>query len=50
MTFPNFPINVTVKAKAEKAWLLYEFPFSVNPSDILNVMHRHERAIHHYIQ
>ena len=24
------------KARAEKAWLLYEFPASLNSSDILN--------------
>ena len=26
-------IKLTVKARAEKAWLLYEFPFSLNPSE-----------------
>ena len=26
-------IKLTAKTRAEKAWLLYEFPFSLNPSD-----------------
>ena len=25
--------QLTVKASSEKAWLLYEFPFSLNPGD-----------------
>ena len=29
----NLLIKLTVKARAEKAWLLYEFPFSLNPSE-----------------
>ena len=29
----NFLIKLTDKASSEKAWLLYEFPFSLNPSD-----------------
>ena len=29
-------IKVTVKARAEKALLLYEFPFSLNPCDKSN--------------
>ena len=29
----NLLIKLTVKASSEKAWLLYEFPFSLNPSD-----------------
>ena len=32
----NLLINLTVKSRAEKVWLLYKFPFSLNPSDILN--------------
>ena len=31
--FQNLLIKLTVKASSEKAWLLYEFPFSLNPSD-----------------
>ena len=27
----NFLIKLTIKASSEKAWLLYEFPFSLNP-------------------
>ena len=27
----NLLIKLTVKASSEKAWLLYEFPFSLNP-------------------
>ena len=27
----NLLIKLTVKANSEKAWLLYEFPFSLNP-------------------
>ena len=26
-------IKLTVKASSEKTWLLYEFPFSLNPGD-----------------
>ena len=26
-------IKLTVKASAEKVWLFYEFPFSLNPGD-----------------
>ena len=26
-------VNLTVKASSEKAWLLYEFPFSLNPGE-----------------
>ena len=33
----NLLTKLTVKARAEKAWLLYEFPFSVNPHDKPNV-------------
>ena len=29
----NLLIKLTVKARSEKAWLLYEFPFSLNPGD-----------------
>ena len=29
----NLLIKLTVKARSEKAWLLYEFPFSSNPGD-----------------
>ena len=29
----NLLIKLTVKASSEKAWLLYEFPFSLNPVD-----------------
>ena len=29
----NLPIKLTVKASSAKAWLLYEFPFSLNPGD-----------------
>ena len=29
----NLLINLTVKSSAEKAWLLYDFPFSLNPGD-----------------
>ena len=32
----NCLINVAVEARAEKAWLLYEFLFSLNPNDIPN--------------
>ena len=27
----NLLIKLTVKVSSEKAWLLYEFPFSLNP-------------------
>ena len=27
----NFLIKLPIKASSEKAWLLYEFPFSLNP-------------------
>ena len=33
----NLLTKLTVKARAEKAWLLYEFPFSVKPRDKPNV-------------
>ena len=26
-------MKLTVKTSSEKAWLLYEFPFSLNPGD-----------------
>ena len=29
----NLLIKLTVKASVEKAWLLYEFPFNLNPGD-----------------
>ena len=29
----NLLINLTVKSSAQKAWLLYDFPFSLNPGD-----------------
>ena len=29
----NLLIKLTVKASSEKAWLLYEFPFSLNPGE-----------------
>ena len=29
----NLLIKLTVKARSEKAWLLYEFPFSLNPGN-----------------
>ena len=29
----NLLIKLTVKASTEKMWLLYEFPFSLNPGD-----------------
>ena len=29
----NLLINLSVKASSEKAWLLYEFPFSLNLGD-----------------
>ena len=29
----NLLIKLTVKASSEKAWLLYEFPLSLNPGD-----------------
>ena len=32
----NLLIKLTVKVRAEKAWILYEFPFSLNPSDESN--------------
>ena len=32
----NLLIKLTVKASEEKAWLLYEFPFSLNPGDKTN--------------
>ena len=31
--FQNLLIRLTVTASSEKAWLLYEFPFSLNPGD-----------------
>ena len=31
----NLLIKLTVKARSQKAWLLYEFPFSINLSDKL---------------
>ena len=34
--FQNLLIRLTVTANSEKAWLLYEFPFSLNPGDIRN--------------
>ena len=43
----NLLIKLTVKASSEKAWLLYEFPFSLNTNQM---MHRHESTIHYYIQ
>ena len=45
----NLLIKLTVKASPEKAWLLYEVTFSLNPV-INQMMYRHERTIHHYIQ
>ena len=41
--------GICFKASAEKAWLLYEFPFSLNPDDKPNVAQTF-RTIHHYIQ
>ena len=32
----NLLINLTVKTSAEKAWLLYDFSFSLNPGDKIN--------------
>ena len=32
----NLLIKLTFKISSEKAWLLYEFPFSLNPSDKLH--------------
>ena len=32
----NLLIKLTVKAIQEKTWLLYEFPFSLNPGDKSN--------------
>ena len=29
----NLLIEFTIKASSERAWLLYEFPFSLNPGD-----------------
>ena len=29
----NFLIKLPIKASSEKAWLRYEFPFSLNPGD-----------------
>ena len=29
----NLLVNLTGKSSAEKAWLLYDFPFSLNPGD-----------------
>ena len=43
----NLLIKLSVKASSEKAWLLYEFPFSLNTNQM---MHRHESTIHYYIQ
>ena len=43
----NLLIKLTVKASSEKAWLLYEFPFSLITNQM---MHRHESTIHYYIQ
>ena len=31
--FQNLLIKLTVKASSEKTWIIYEFPFSLNPSD-----------------
>ena len=31
--FQNLLIKLTVKANSQKAWLLYEFPFSLNAGD-----------------
>ena len=33
----NLLIKLTVKASSEIAWLLYEFPFKLNPRDKPNV-------------
>ena len=30
---PNLLLKLTVKASSDKAWILYEFPFSLNPGD-----------------
>ena len=35
----NLLIKLTVKASSEKAWLLYEFPFSLNLGDKPNDVH-----------
>ena len=40
----NLLIKFTVKDSSEKAWLLYEFPFSSKPGDN-QMLHRHERTI-----
>ena len=45
----NFLIELTVKASSEKAWVLHEFPFSLNPGDKPNDA-QVQRTIHHYIQ
>ena len=37
--FQNLLIRLTVTANSEKAWLLYEFPFSLNPGDKPNDAH-----------
>ena len=39
----NLLIKLTVKARAEKAWLLYEFLLSLNPPDKLNDAHAWKR-------
>ena len=36
MNLQNLLIEFTVKASSERAWLLYEFPFSLNPGDKQN--------------
>ena len=41
----NLLIKLTVKASSEKAWLLYEFSFSLNPEVTNQMMHRHDRTI-----
>ena len=41
----NLLIKLTVKASSEKAWLLYEFSFSLNPEVTNQMMHRHGRTI-----
>ena len=32
----NLLIKLTIKASSEKAWVLYEFPFSLNTGDKTN--------------
>ena len=46
--FKYLLLKLTIKVSVEKAWLLYEFPFSLNPGD-QPLMHRYEKTIHHYI-